>query len=209
MDASDDAAAGRILHAQFLGGDIDSFDEVFRRFHNKIYKHVWYRASSHNAPTPDKDMVADAASRSLMDYFSNPQKYNPTLSSLLTYLKHAAYRDYLNERDKVFRQTKRVVEIKPEGWNTLAEEDSDPRGKAELQEANDRGEAMMRALCKTDEELIIVRQIIDGLGDAEMCITELRWPIGQESVQRLYREKDKLMKRFKRNLPKLLGEDFP
>jgi DNA-directed RNA polymerase specialized sigma24 family protein len=209
MDASDDAAVGRILHAQFLGGDIDSFNEVFRRFHNNIYKHVWYKASSHKAPMPDKDMVADATSRGLMDYFRSPQKYDPTQSSLLSYLKNAAYRDYLNEWDKEFRQTRRVVEIKPEGWNTFADEDSDPREEAERQEANDRGEAMMRALGKSDEELIIARQIIDGVGDAEMCIVELGWPPGQESVRRLYREKDKLMKRFKRNLPKLLGEDFP
>jgi DNA-directed RNA polymerase specialized sigma24 family protein len=209
MDALDDGAIGRILHAQFLDGDIEAFDDIYLRFKGKIFNHVWHTAYSYRKFKPDNDLVAYATDRALSDYYRQPEKFNPSLSSLLTYLKNAARKDYINESKKEQRRVSQLVEIEDEVWNTFEDEGADPPDEAELREENDRVNALLREMCNTDEEFTIVRQFFDEVGNAEKCITELGWPPGKESVRRLYKEKDKLMKRLKRNLPKRLGDDLP
>jgi DNA-directed RNA polymerase specialized sigma24 family protein len=208
MDASDEAAIGRVLHEQFLEGDVDAYKEIFGRYNIRVLRHVAYVVRSNPKLSYDEEIAIDAAMLALTNYALSPEKYNPSLSSLLTYLRNAAYADYVNEWRKRLRQQRNIVEIEEETWNTISGDGEIVERQVELGEENARAEEFMRSLCDNDDELKILRQIIDRERDANACIVELGWPPGKESVQRLYREKDKLMKRMKRNLPTLLGEQL-
>jgi DNA-directed RNA polymerase specialized sigma24 family protein len=210
MDASDEAAIGRILHTRFLAGDIGAFNEIYVRYHSRLLKHVAFKANNHESLGWNKETADDAVSIAITDYFNRPEAFDPKMSSLLTYLRIAAFRDYQNEFSKEARhQRKRDVENDDDGWKELVDADPPLEVQAELNAANVKGEALMREVCKTEEDLIILRQVIDKERDASICITELGWPPGEESVRRLYREKDRLVKLIKRHGPKLLGDDLP
>jgi hypothetical protein len=213
MDASDEAAIGRLLHAQWSDGDIEAFNKIFERYYKRIVNHVEYHARHSKSWSWSADLVDEAVTNAFHEYYRQPERFDPEQSALLTYLRNNAYRDFQNERDKEFRHAVRQQEV-------LVGNDEDDRNEqvdanlavdeqAERNASDEQVEALLRVFCKTDEELIIVRQIIDKERDATKCIVELGWPPGDESVKRLYREKDKLMKRIKRSLPNMLGEHLP
>jgi RNA polymerase sigma-70 factor (ECF subfamily) len=55
--------------------------------------------------------AADAASRALMEYLKNPSRYDPTKSRLTTHLHNAAFRDFLNDRQKARRRRSREISV--------------------------------------------------------------------------------------------------
>jgi DNA-directed RNA polymerase specialized sigma24 family protein len=213
MDSSNEGAIGRLLHAQFLDGDIGAYNAIYERYYQRIVTHIEFHAFRRESSTWAADLVSVAVTTTLSDYHDHPEKYNPNKSSLLTYLRNAAFRDYLNEREKEYRSEMRhrahPVGNEQEDWKEPVDTGPSVDDQMEQKASEERVEALLQEFCSTDEELIIVRQIVDKERDAARCIVELGWPPGEESVRRLYKEKDKLMKRLRRSLPKLLGEDLP
>lgn len=52
----------------------------------------------------DPALVEEAVGSALLEYLDDPRRYDPNKSSLLDYLRMAAYRDYLNAVDKEKRR---------------------------------------------------------------------------------------------------------
>ena len=208
--SSEVAAYGRILHARFLSGDATAFEEIYMSYCDKVFAGIEYKVRTKPNLWLDLEIAKEAVNSAFMSYFENPGSFDPEKSALLSYLKMAAYGDYVNEWIKERRKQNKIVEIRDAEGNTAIEriEDDDTVDDvAERNAGNLRGEAFMRALSENQDELMIVNQMIEGMKDTQRCIVELGWPDGRQSVQRLYKERDKLKKRFKRNLPKLLGDD--
>jgi DNA-directed RNA polymerase specialized sigma24 family protein len=209
MDASDEAAVGRVLHARFLAGDRGAFEEIYARYQARLFRHVAHLANPHHRYPWNPDVAHDAVAIAITDYYYHPDKFDPDESALLTYLRNAAYRDYLNESAKEARHhRRRHVENEDDDRKEVVDKGLLVDEEAELNAGNAKGEALMREICKTDEELIILRQVLEKERDASICIAELGWPPGELSVKRLYREKERLSKLLKRRLPKLLGDDL-
>ncbi len=211
MDASDEAAIGRLLHTRLLAGDRTAYDEIFQRYQARIFRHTAIKANPHERYPWKPELAEDAVSIALTDYFLRPEKFDPTKSSLLTYLRDAAYKDYLNESAKEARHQRRRerdVENEEEDWKEIVDAALSVEELAELSAGNARAEALMREVCRTEEDLVLLKQIVERERDASICIAELGWPPGADSVRRLYREKDRMTKLLRRRLPKLLGDDF-
>jgi hypothetical protein len=210
MDASDEASIGRVLHAQWLDGDIEAFNQIFERYYKRIASHIEYHARQLPSWSWSANLVDEAVSDALDEYYRQPERFDANQSALLTYLRNNAYRDFLNERDKEFRHAVRNRDV-PVGndendRNEITDTGIPVEDLVEQNAGDEQVEALLREICQTKDELIIARQIIDKERDANRCIVELGWPLGEESIKRLYREKDKLMKRIRRSLPKQLGE---
>jgi DNA-directed RNA polymerase specialized sigma24 family protein len=212
MDASDEAAVALILQTRFLAGDLTAYEEIFTRYKERMFRHIAFKANPHEKYPWKPELAEDAVAIALTDYFRGPEKFDSAKSSLLTYLRDAAYKDYLNESAKEARHQRRrerTVENEEDDWKEIVDVGLSVEELAELSAENAKAEALMREVCKTEDELILLRQVIERERDASICIAELGWPPGDESVKRLYREKDRMTKLIRRRLPRLLGDDIP
>lgn len=93
-----------LLHQRLLGGtDPTATEEAASRYLPLIEKHVAVRAWN-IYHTNDRELIWDASVDAVFDYVRNPQKFDPSKSSVLGYLKRAAERDLINAFKKYRRQ---------------------------------------------------------------------------------------------------------
>jgi DNA-directed RNA polymerase specialized sigma24 family protein len=92
---ADQTAKEQTLHKRLVAGDplatIDAFDHLAVRLSRRL---------AAKFPTTDPDLVEQAVSDTLLDYFRRPARYDPSKRSLGGYLFMAAERDLLNLRQR-------------------------------------------------------------------------------------------------------------
>jgi len=80
---------------------------VFAELVEALYDDVVRRTRTRAGPTADSVLVEEAVGKALLDYNDNPERYNPELSSLRTYLVMVAYGDFQKVREREYRRVQR------------------------------------------------------------------------------------------------------
>lgn len=94
----------QIFHQRLLGRE----DPVaFAELAAALYDDVVRRTSARAGPTADPVLVEEAVGKAFLDYNDAPERYNPELSSLRTYLIMVAYRDFQKARKREYRRVQR------------------------------------------------------------------------------------------------------
>jgi RNA polymerase sigma-70 factor (ECF subfamily) len=189
----------RALHQRLLDGNPLATVDLFERFAETMRRRL---AAKYR--TTDPDLVEEAVSEALLDYFRRPESYDPGKRSLRGYLHMVAERDLLNLRDQHRRRSGRLrpadpVEIDARARKEWAEGDDvgDRISDDEAAEAL-RVEAM--AVARTDEERIVQRLRLEGERSTAAFAAALGWldlPAAEQR-RRLYLIKGRLDRRGRR-----------
>lgn len=97
----------RELHHRLVEGDTLASSKLIETLIEELVTRVSARARTSREST----LVVDAVTDSLLTYVQHPEKYNPSKSSLVSYLTMSAYRDYLNSLERERRRTHREISI--------------------------------------------------------------------------------------------------
>lgn len=101
---SNDAQDERLLHQRLLSRDVTASEEAARKYLPLVEKHVAARAWN-VYHIDDRELIWNAkVDAVLLDYILHPERFDPTKSGLLGYLKRAAERDLINAVQKSRRQ---------------------------------------------------------------------------------------------------------
>jgi RNA polymerase sigma-70 factor, ECF subfamily len=94
----------RVLHQRLLSRDPTATEEAARKYLPLIEQHVAARARNIYRIN-DRELIWDATVNAVMlDYILHPERFDPSKSGLLGYLKRAAERDLMNAIEKDRRQ---------------------------------------------------------------------------------------------------------
>jgi RNA polymerase sigma-70 factor (ECF subfamily) len=91
---TDDAQLENDIHGRLVAGDPTAPEELARKYLPLIERHVSARAHVHGIH--DQDLINDATVDAVFGYIRHPEKFNPSKSGLLGYLKRAAEMDLIN-----------------------------------------------------------------------------------------------------------------
>jgi RNA polymerase sigma-70 factor, ECF subfamily len=92
------AQSDQRIHQRLLAGDPTASEEVAARHLDPVRRHVRARAFRHGIT--DNDLINDAAVDAVFEYIRHPEKFDPSKSRLIGYLKRAAERDLINAVQK-------------------------------------------------------------------------------------------------------------
>lgn len=87
-----DAVQALSIHQRLLEGDPVAAAEIAELLLPLLVPYLKQKFAS----IDDPHLVEDASHQALMGYILNPNRYDPTKSNLLTYIRLVAYRDLLN-----------------------------------------------------------------------------------------------------------------
>jgi RNA polymerase sigma-70 factor (ECF subfamily) len=187
------------LHERLLAGDPLATHDLFERHYRPLV--TWLGGKYR---TTDADIVSDAVTQTLLDYFDRPERFDPRRRSLFGYLKMAAEGDVRNLRERhrgrIERETPAEdVELATEPGN--APED----GLLDLVIEAESAEALwerIAACAENGDERIVLRLMWDlertteayaqALGLADLAPADQRTQV--------YQMKDRLLKRVRRRL---------
>lgn len=189
----------RRLHERLLAGDPLASTDLFDHFSVPIVRGLVSRYR-----TTDHELVEEAVSQSLLDYFVHPERYDASKRSLRGYLKMAAERDLLTLRQRRLRSRRNIQDATPydldaqahDRWRVgddVADQIADEESAAALT-------AEMMAVVQTEEERIVQELRMDGERTTAVYVAALGWHnlIPAEQQKRLYRIKDRLDQRLRR-----------
>ena len=184
------------LHGRLLSDDPVVTEEIFNIAVPELEKHLRIRFPS-LAPGVDPDIYLSAVYETLTDYFKNPQKYDPTKSGLMTYLRLAARRDLQNLLSKESRHARgRVsldsVEFSRTDGNDVSERVAEDLDSQRLIEGLRRG--------MTPEERAVFALMLDG--ERSSAVAAEAMGVGhlppRERAREVKRVKDRIKKRVQR-----------
>jgi RNA polymerase sigma-70 factor (ECF subfamily) len=189
----------RALHDRLLAGDPLATVDLFLHFAVALQRRL-----AAKYPTTDLDLVEQAVSDALLDYFRRPERYDAGKRSLRGYLAMAAERDLLNLRDQHRRRYGRLQSVDPV--------ELDARARKEWEEGDDIGDRMAdeeaaaalraeaMAVARTDEERIVQELRLEGERSTAAYAAALGWGDvpPAEQRRRLYLIKDRLDQRWRR-----------
>jgi RNA polymerase sigma-70 factor (ECF subfamily) len=189
----------RVLHARLLEGDPLAPVDLFYHFFGNLCRRlaIQYRAT-------DRDLIEEAVSQTLLDYFTTPARYDPRKRTLRGYLVMSAQRDLQN----ILRSPRNrpIASREP----TSVELDTQARRRWEMDgdiadEIADNEVARVlweraMAVARTREERIVQSLWLDGERSTAIYAAALGWtdlPFGEQQ-KRLSRVKDRLDRRLRR-----------
>jgi RNA polymerase sigma-70 factor (ECF subfamily) len=189
----------RVLHGRLLEGDPLATFDLFSHFLGILCRRLAIQYQS-----TDRDLIEEAASQTLLDYFMEPRRYDQGKRSLRGYLAMSAERDLQNllvaRRNRphlLHEATGSELDIRArrqwEAGGDVADE------IVEDEAARAFWEAAM-AVARTDEERIVQSLRLDGERSTAIYAAALGWtnlPYADQQ-RRLYQVKDRLDQRLRR-----------
>ena len=100
-------AFAKAIHQRLLAGDPIASAELVAAYLESLVRWLQQRYPS----VPDEHLIYDAATDTLLDYSERPGRFDPTRSSLLSYLRMSAHRDLLNALQKERRRQQRQQRV--------------------------------------------------------------------------------------------------
>jgi hypothetical protein len=190
--------AEQALHARLVACDRLATNDLYTHFAVPIF-----RGLAGKFPTTDRDLVEQAVSDTLLDYFRRPDRYDPAKSSLHSYLFMAARRDLQNLIAQQRRRDREILVADPVELDTLTRKQWEDGDIAEAIADDERAtelwaEAM--AVARTDEERIVQQLRLEGERSTAEYAAALGWtdlPV-PEQQRRLFQIKDRLDQRWRR-----------
>lgn len=196
----DDQERERALHERLLAGDPLATVDLFSHFAPRLLRRLTARFA-----TTDPELIEEAVSESLLDYFLRPERYDPARRSLRGYLLMVAERDLLNLLDQHRRRQGRLRPVEAV--------ELDARARKEWAEGDDIAAAIVddeaaaalwseaMTVARTDEERIVQRLRLEGERATAVYAAALGWTDlpPTEQRRRLYQIKDRLDQRWRRH----------
>jgi len=202
---SDDSQFEKEIHQRLLAADPTAPEELARKYLPVIERHVAARA--HNHGIHDQALIYDATVDAVFGYIRHPEKFDPSKSGLLGYLKRAAERDLINvvQQDRRRRRGEELledVEVSILARNKSSDiervtRNSEDETISRIQEERDMAEIL---LGQTDQDGTLLRLIANGERStskfaAVLGIANLS---GSEQRRIVKQHKDRLKVRLKR-----------
>lgn len=190
----------REIHERLLAGDPLAASELCMAYLERLCNSL--RATYRSV---DFDHVYDAVVDALFGYIERPQQYQPEKRSLFGYLRMSAEGDLRNLLRKLKHHLRELplnedVEIPAASGNTSAGEGESPEAVLESLTAAECRQRLL-AIAQSDEERIVLELMLDGERDTSVFLDRLGWQGPRdEASKRLYRIKDRLVKRAQRSL---------
>jgi hypothetical protein len=206
---SDDAQDERVLHQRLLSRDATASEEAARKYLPLIEKHVTARAWNIYHINNHELIWNATVDAVLLDYILHPERFDPSKSGVLGYLKRAAERDLINAVEKDRRQ-RRGEDLYPDveegirGRNKPSElarimRDAEQETVSRIQ--TERDATAVKDIAADGQDNALLRLILDGergtskfaavLGIESLPITEQRRIVKQH--------KDRLKVQLKRS----------
>jgi RNA polymerase sigma-70 factor, ECF subfamily len=189
----------RHLHERLLAGDPLASTDLFDHFSTPIFRGLVSRYR-----TTDQELVEEAVSRSLLDYFVHPERYDASKRSLRGYLNMAAERDLLTLRQRRLRSRRLIQDATAYDLDARAHHQWQSGGDvadvvAEAESAA-RLTSEMLSVARTDEERIVQELRMDGERSTAVYAEALGWQAltSTDQQKQLYRIKDRLDQRLRR-----------
>ncbi|GIW03497.1 MAG: hypothetical protein KatS3mg059_0117 [Thermomicrobiales bacterium] len=190
----------RDIHERLLGGDRTAASDLCARFLGRLC-----RTLQGMFPKVDADLVSDAVTNALLNYSEHPDRFDPAKRSLAGYLVMSARGDLLNllrarkhEREEL--PLNEDVENSSHERNRLAGTGESPDDILDSLIAEECRQQVI-ALAKNDEERIVLQLMMDGERETGVFLEQLGWQGPRDELStRLYRLKDRLVKRARRSL---------
>jgi RNA polymerase sigma-70 factor, ECF subfamily len=190
----------RALHERLLAGDPLATLDLFTHFAPLMRRRLAARFA-----TTDPDLVEEAVSDALLDYFLRPERYDASRRSLRGYLFMVAERDLLNLRDRNRRRQGRLRLVDAVELDARARNEWEGGGQIDAALVDDEAAAALwseaMAVARTDEERIVQRLRLDGERATAAYAAALGWVDlpPAEQRRRLYQIKDRLDQRWRRH----------
>ena len=184
------------LHERLLAADPVAPADFFNIVVPILERYLRYRFPS-MGPGVDPDIYVTATFDALTDYFKDPQKYDPTRSGLMTYLRLAANRDLQNllrkeSRHAAGRTSLDSVEFDQSDGNDLSETVADNIDAERLYEE------LTTEMTPAERDLFFL--MVEGERSTEAAADALG--IGHlaalDRVREVKRVKDRIKKRIRR-----------
>jgi RNA polymerase sigma-70 factor (ECF subfamily) len=189
------------LHASLLAGDPTAPSQVILAHLDPLTRRLRGRFPD----IRDETLLLDAATDALLDYVQSPSKFDPSKSSLTTYLTLAARGDLLNALAKSQRRSSRQVSIEivaePEDIGNIPEEGDPAEQVADLTAARDLTDAMLKLITEQrDRQLLAL--MVDGERRTEPYARLLGISHLDEGEKRrtVKQHKDRIKKRLQRGI---------
>ncbi len=196
----DDEDEARALHERLLAGDPLSTADLFFHFAPKLRRRLAAKFA-----TTDPELIEEAISETLLDYFLRPERYDPSRRSLRGYLVMAAERDLLNLRDQNRRRQGRLHPVDPVELDAQSRKEWEEGDDIAASIVDDEAAAAIwseaMAVARTDEERIVQRLRLEGERATVVYVAALGWDdlSPAEQRRRLYQIKDRLDQRWRRH----------
>lgn len=192
------------IHSLILQKDDLAFARFCDEFYDPVYKKV--RAFNRGINTVDETLIMDAVTDTFLNYFKNPQRYNPEKQSLEKFLIMDAEGDLLNTWEKIKQKNKKIekpVELEEKNRNSEIEDDElTPYEKLVNKETFLLLEKKLNEVFKDERDVLIAQLILAG----ERQSLEYAKIIGIEALdpetqrREVKRHKDRIDKVIRRKL---------
>ena len=184
------------LHERLLSGDPLATHDLFEAVIPDLMRHLRWKFPS-LAPGVDPDIYELAIYEALTDYFKNPQKYDPSKSGLMTYLRMAARGDMLNLMAKESRHARGRVSLE-----SVEFERSDGNDVSERVAENLDGRRLIEELERgmTPEERAVFSLMLEGERSSQVAADAMGigYLPSREQAREVKRVKDRIKKRIQR-----------
>ncbi len=188
------------IHERLLAGDPIAASELCAAYLERLCDSL--RAAYRDV---DSDHIHDAVVDAVLNYIERPNQYQPEKRSLFGYLRMSAQGDLLNLLRKHKHRRGDLplnedVEIAEAAGNRSTGEGESPEAVLESLTAEECRQRLMTSV-QSDEERIVLELMLDGERDSQIFLDRLGWQGPRDELtKRLYRIKDRLVKRVRRSL---------
>lgn len=195
-----EAAFEQEIHQRLLAGDPTASYDLCAHYLDRLCRMLQGMNSQ-----VDADLVSDAVTDALLDYSAHPARFNPAKRSLAGYLLMSAQGDLRNllrarKRERQELPLNEDVENASRDRNRLAGTGESPDDILDSLIVEECRQQVM-ALAQNDEERIVLQLMMDGERETGVFLDQLGWQGPRDELStRLYRMKDRLVKRVRRSL---------
>jgi RNA polymerase sigma-70 factor (ECF subfamily) len=184
----------REIHERLMRGDPVASAELAEALLAPLIRKLWQKYPG----VPDPHLVDEAVVTAMMSYLKQPDRFDPTRSSLFRYLLLAAHRDLLNEMEKRKRRRDKeamAVELaRRRGNKTMEGAGSDWR-LARVEDANRNLSLFVDTRDRAVARLILENERSTAAFAALLGLDSL--PL-DEQRREVKRHKDRIKKRWER-----------
>lgn len=194
----------RDIHALILAKD----DLAFARFCDACYDAVFNKVKAYNSrlALADDTLIADVVTDTFLNYFRQPERYDPDKQSLEYFLVMDAEGDLKNALQKIKRHEKKFpkpVELDPKNGNSYIDEEVSTPFEALLsKEAGQKLDETLNSLFGSESDVQVAQLMLSGERRSSEYARVLGLQNMPEDLQQLEikRRKDKVDKTIKRKL---------
>ena len=202
------------LHQRLLQDDPLAPAEVVEAFLEELVRRLGARARA--IQLPDDSVILDAATDALLTYVQKPATFDPTRSSLMTYLTMSAYGDLLNLLARESRRKRREIPFEdveyslPDGNSTVEGGEDQILERYGITTAKEKATLLRRVAQEFPDPRD--RQLLDLMFQGERKTGAYSAVLGiqdhdyKEQQRMVKRHKDRITKRLQRLGGKLRGQ---